>query len=98
MVYVLVIASAFSIQLFVRATLVWQDDCFYGDLYFSCPRAFGRVAVGTGPWHPATMLLPSWPLCNRPDKEGWLLISAAQRLGSVLGMLSSLEVKVLCPT
>jgi hypothetical protein len=44
------------------------------------------------------MLLPSRLLCNRPDKEERLLISAAQRLRSVLGMLSSLEVKVLCPT
>src|SRR5262249_61965071 len=28
----------------------------------------------------ATMLPPSRLLCNRPDKEEWLLISAAQRL------------------
>jgi hypothetical protein len=36
------------------------------------------------------MLPSSRLLCNRPDKQERLLISAAQRLRSVLGMLKQL--------
>ena len=41
------------------------------------------------------MLPPSGLLCNRPDKEQWLLISAAQRLRtSRLGPLIPRVVKL----
>ena len=81
MVYVPVNADAFPIQLLVgNRFLVWQEDCFYGDWYFACVPTSGQVAVGTEPWDHGTILLPSRLLCNRPDKEEWLLISAAQRL------------------
>jgi hypothetical protein len=60
-----------------EAALLWQDDCLNGDWYFACVQAFCHLAEPTEQEHHVTTLLPGQQLCNRPDKEQWLLISPA---------------------
>ena len=78
MVYVLVNASALSIQPLGGSRFSFAGRLLLWGLVFRVPAAFGRAAVRTGVWHHATLLLPSRLLCNRPDKGKWLLIAAAQ--------------------
>ena len=80
MVYAAVNGAAFSIQLLVRGRLSLAGRLLLWGLVFRVPASIRSRSCGIEPWHHATMLLPSGLLCNRPDKEEWLLISAAQRL------------------